>query len=266
MPLIISKLNFKVLLPIILVFFLYNSKMSAQNDTIFFDKNWKVVSKESALYYRIKPQKIKTKKVVGYKIENVDSLFVIKDYYLNNNQMQFQGFSSDFDAKYLFGKAEWFYSDGQMIDASNFNHKQKKNTGFKIPQSKLPIFYLDYKIANKSLLTAGIAFCLSCEKENKLLLGACFGITNSYNGNYYGLPDMHLSYSKEFLFIKTGSSHKNAYILGGLTFLNVFDLGIGYSFPYTNEKMFVFKGFTTGITLRFNGESKNAYQKFKVGF
>ncbi|MCR4031652.1 MULTISPECIES: hypothetical protein [Flavobacterium] len=264
MPFNISQPNFKVLLPIVFALFLYHSKMSAQNDTIFFDKNWKVVNKENALYYRIKPLRINTKKAVGYKIENVDSLFVIKDYYLDNNQLQFQGYSSDFDAKYLFGKAEWFNADGKIIDANNFNYNQNKNRGFKIPESKLPIFYLDYKIANKSLLTGGIEFCLSCEKENKLLIGAGFGITNSYNGNYYGLPDIHLYYSKELLFIKTGSSHKNAYVLGGLTFLNVIDLGIGYSFPYTNENTAVFKGFTTGITLRFNGESKNAYQKFNI--
>lgn len=238
--------------------------LSAQNDTIFFDKNWKISSKETAFYYRVKPLKVKTKDAVGYKIKNIDSLFVIKDYYLNNNQLQFQGHSSDYEAKYLIGKAEWFNIDGKIVDANNFNYREKKNTGFKIPESKLPIFYFDYKIANKSLLTGGIEFCLSCKMENKLLLGTGFGITNSYNGNYYGLPDIHLFYSKELLFIKTGSSHKNAYAIGGVTFLNVLDLGIGYSFPYTNEKIPVYKGFTTGITLRLAGESKNAYQKFNI--
>jgi len=256
-------LNSRYLLLAIL--FLLSSKISAQNDTLFFDKNWKVIAKENAIYYRIKPQKIKTKKAVGYKIENVDSLYVIKDYYFNNKQLQFQGYSSDYDAKYLFGKAEWFNDEGKMIDANNFNYNKKKNSKFDFLDSELiPIFYVDYKIADKSLLTGGIEFCLACKKENKLLLGTGFGITNSYNGNYYGFPDIHLFYSKELLFIKTGSSHKNAYVLGGLTFLNVIDLGVGYSFPYTNEKMPVYKGFTTGITLRFANNSKNTYQKFKM--
>ncbi|KAF2339982.1 hypothetical protein [Flavobacterium tistrianum] len=235
--------------------------MSAQNDTIFFDKNWKTTNKGNAIYYRTKPYKIKTKDATGYKIQNTDSLFVIKDYYLDNNQLQFQGYASDFDAKYLFGKAEWFSKEGKIVDASNFDYRANKNTGFKIPES--PIFYIDYKIANKSLLTGGIEFCLSCKNQSKLFLGAGFGITNSYNGNYYGLPDIHLSYNRELLFIKTGSSHKNAYVLGGFTFLNAIDLGFGYSFPYTNEKMPVYKGFTTSLTLRFSN-NKKAFGQLKV--
>ncbi|MET3027198.1 hypothetical protein ABXT06_11000 [Flavobacterium sp. UW10123] len=235
--------------------------MLSQNDTIFFDKNWKTTSKETASYYRIKPYKIKTKDATGYKIKNSDSLFVINDYYLSSNKIQFKGYSKDYDAKYLAGKAEW-YSENGNLEAREFRYREEKNTEFKVPE--LPIFYIDYKIANKSLLTGGLEFCLNCKNENKLFLGAGFGVTNSYNGNYYGLPDIHLSYSKELLFIKTGSSHKNAYAIGGVTFLNVFDLGIGYSFPYTNEKTPVYKGFTTGITLRLARESKNAYQKFNI--
>ncbi|MFD2942881.1 hypothetical protein [Flavobacterium notoginsengisoli] len=126
-----------------------------------------------------------------------------------------------------------------------------------------PIFYISYSAANKSLLTGGLEFCLDCKNENKLFLGAGYGITNSYNGNYYGLPDVHLSYSKEFLFIKTGSSHKNAYAIGGFTFLNRFDLGLGYSLPYNNEKIPAYKGFTTSLTLRLTKNEK-AYQKFNM--
>ncbi|KAF2512595.1 hypothetical protein [Flavobacterium foetidum] len=127
-----------------------------------------------------------------------------------------------------------------------------------------PIFYVNYSVANKSLLTAGLEFCLDCKDENKLFLGAGYGVTNSYNGNYYGLSDLNLSYSKELLFIKTGSSHKNAYALGGFTFLNRFDLGFGYSFPYNNnEKIPAYKGFTTSLTLRLTKNEK-AYQKFNM--
>ncbi|MFB9078584.1 hypothetical protein ACFFLS_15205 [Flavobacterium procerum] len=126
-----------------------------------------------------------------------------------------------------------------------------------------PIFYVNYSIANKSLLTGGLEFCLDCKDENKLFLGAGYGVTNSYNGNYYGLPDIHLSYNKELLFIKTGSSNKNAYAIGGFTFLNRFDLGFGYSFPYNNEKTPVYKGFTTSLTLRLTKNEK-AYQKFNM--
>jgi len=260
MPFTLFKPIFKALLYTFFSLFLFNSKMSAQNDTIFFDKDWKTTNQENAVYYRTKHYKIKTKDAIGYKIKNTDSLFVIKDYYSNNNKIQFKGYSKDFDANYLVGKAEWFSKNGN-VETREFNYREEKNTGFKIPE--LPIFYLDYKIANKSLLTGGIEFCLDCEKENKLFLGAGFGITNSYNGNYYGLPDIHLSYNRELLFIKTGSSHKNAYLLAGFTFLNAIDLGFGYSFPYTTEKMPVYKGFTTSLTLRLS-KNKKAFGQFKI--
>ena len=245
-----------------IIFFLLSSKIFAQKDTIYFDKDWQIVSKENALYYRIKPSKIKTKKAVGYNIKNIDSLFVINDYYIKTNTLQFKGYSEDYNANYLAGKAEWFNENGNKIDTKDFNYKNINHPKFKLPE--LPIFYLDFKVANKSLLTGGLEFCLDCKNKDKLLLGAGFGITNSYNGNYYGVPDIHLSYNKNLLFLKTGSSHKNAYVLGGFSLLNLIDLGIGYSFPYSNEKTPLYKGFTTGITLRFNGERHHAYQTLKM--
>lgn len=244
----------------ILIAVLCSFKITAQNDTLYFNPKWKNTSKDSAVYYRIKPYKVKTKDAVGYKIKNTDSLFVIKDYYMSTNKLQFQGYSKDFDANYLVGKAEWFSENGNL-ETREFNYRKEKNTGFKIPES--PIFYIDYKIANKSLLTGGIEFCLDCQNKNKLFLGAGFGITNSYNGNYYGFPDLHVSYNTESLFFKTGSSHKNAYVLGGFTFLNAIDLGLGYSFPYTKENIPIYKGFTTSLTLRFSN-NKKAFGQFKI--
>lgn len=236
--------------------------LSAQNDTIFFDKNRKTSSKEAAFYYRVKPLKVKTKDAVGYKIKNIDSLFAIKDYYINNNQLQFKGYSSDYKAEQLFGKAEWFNKDGKMIDANNFNYKKNTNNSkFKIPE--WPILYLNYSIANKSLFTGGLEFCLTRSK-NKLFLGAGYGITNSYDGNYYGLPDVHLSYNTEYLlFIKAGSSSKNAYAVGGLTVFNMIDLGLGYSFPYNKEKIPTYEGFTVSISFRFT-KNKDVYTKLNI--
>lgn len=248
---------------IITILFLLASKITAQNDTIFFDNNWRISSKETALYYRIKPLKIKTKDAVGYKIKNIDSLFLITDYYLNNNKIQFQGYSRDYEAKYLEGKAKWYNENEDTIDTREFNYKENNNAPkFRIPD--WPILYLNYSIADKSLLTSGLEFCLDCTSKNKLFIGAGYGITNSSNGKYYGLPDIHLTYNTEyFLFLKAGSSNRNTYAMGGITLLNIIDLGFGYSFPYNKEKIPSYQGFTTSITFRIT-KNKNAYNKLKI--
>lgn len=248
---------------IIIVILFFSNKITSQNDTIFFDKNWKKTNKEIALYYRIKPSKIKTKEAIGYKIKNTDSLFVIKDYYLNNNKLQFQGYSIDQNADYLAGKAEWHNDSDGTIFTREYNYKENNNSSkFKI--SDWPILYLNYSIADKSLLTAGLEFCLDCKNKNKLFLGAGYGITNSYNGRYYGLPDVHLSYNTEYLlFLKAGSSSKNAYAMGGLTLFNMIDLGLGYSFPYNKEKSPTYQGFTTSLTFRIT-KNKEVYTKLNI--
>lgn len=243
------------------IIILFAAKVSAQNDTVFFDKNWKITNKNEALYYRIKPFKIKTKDAVGYKIKDTDSLFVINDYYLNNNKLQFKGYSKDYNGKYLIGKAKWYDENNTLVDSSDFNYKNYDKSKFEFP--KWPILYLDYKIATKSQFIGGLEFCLDCKNDNKLFLGVGYGIT-SYNGTYYGLPDLHLSYNaSNFLFIKSGVSDKHAYALAGLSVLNMMDLGFGYSQQFNNDKLPVIKGFTFGLTFRFTNNN-TVYNSFKI--
>jgi hypothetical protein len=52
----------KKLYYLVLVLTFFTIKSSAQNDTIYFDQNWKNTIKNSATYYRIKPLKIKKKR------------------------------------------------------------------------------------------------------------------------------------------------------------------------------------------------------------
>lgn len=233
---------------------LFSVKITAQNDTIFVDKNLKNTPKESAVYYRIK-EKNNIAEHSSFE-SNKRSLHAINYYYVKSNKPYFEGYSTDENGKHLTGNARWYDENETITKLDYFRTKQDVISDFFI-------FNLNYSIANKSLLTGGLEFCLNCKSENKLFLGAGFGITNSYSGNYYGLPDIHLSYSKELLFIKTGSSNKNAYAIGGFTFLNKFDLGIGYSLPYNNEKIPTYKGFTTSLTLRLTKNEK-AYQKFNM--
>ena len=245
----------------IISFILLSPKAVAQNDTIYFDINWKNTNKESALYYRIKPVKIKTKNAIGHKINNIDSVYVINDYYLKSDKIQFQGYSEDKEGKYLVSKAKWYNENEILVASKDYNYKESNNSRFRVPE--WPIIYLGYSIATKSQFTGGLEFCLDCKDKNKLFLGLGYGIT-SYDGKYYGLPDLHLSYNiEEFLFIKTGGSDKNAYALAGLTFLNMIDLGFGYSASFNKEKTPVIKGFTFGITFRITN-NKDVYGKLKI--
>lgn len=244
---------------LLLTILLITSKISAQNDTIFFDQNWKECSKKTALYYRIGP----TKEIVprcAFGPRKNQSYYTIKDYYINNNTLQFSGKSKDKDGKYLIGEAKWFNEDGSLAASENYSTQNNK-TNFKIPE--WPILYVDYKIATKSQFTAGLEFCLDCKNDNKLFLGAGYGIT-SYNDTYYGLPDLHLSYNAAyFLFIKGGVSDKHAYALTGISLFNMLDLGFGYSQQFNNDNFPVIKGFTFGATFRITNNQK-VYSKLKI--
>lgn len=241
-----------------IIIFLFSLKTSAQSDTIFFNSKWKTTVKDSAVYYRLKPFKVKTKKAIGRKIEYLDSVYVIKDYYIKNNAMQFEGYAKDPEGNYNVGKAKWYNEDGTISGSRDF---QKPAPGtFRVPAP--PISYINYSITDKSLLTLGSEFCLDCQMTNrKLFLGLGFGFTNSYNGQYYGLPDLHLSYNVSILFAKIGTTHKNSYLLGGLTLMNFIDLGFGYSLPYNPDVAPAFKGFTMSLNLRFT-RNRKAYSQF----
>ncbi|WDF64011.1 hypothetical protein [Flavobacterium sp. KACC 22763] len=241
----------------LVILFLFSFKLLAQNDTIFFNPEWKTTVKDSAIYYRLKPTKIKTKKAIGRKIQYVDSLYVIKDYYVKNNTLQFEGYTKDVEGNNNVGKAKWFKEDGTVLYSRDFN-KPAPGT-FRVPRA--PITYLNYSIADKSLLTAGYEFCLDCKTNNKLFLGIGYGVTNSYNGQYYGLPDLHLSRNVSILFAKIGTTHKNGYIMGGLSLMNFIDLGLGYSLPYNPDKAPAFEGFTMSLNLRFT-KNRKAYSQF----
>jgi len=246
---------------ILLVLILLTINASAQNDTLFFDQNWKNTLKGSTVYYRIKPEKIKTKNAIGYKLKSVDSVYVINDYYSKNDKLQFEGYSKDKDGQYLVGKAKWYDENNKLLDSGDFNYKKRNSSSkFKIP--KWPIIYLDYKIATKSQFIGGLEFCLDCKSKNKLFLGLGFGVT-SYSHTYYGLPDLHLSYNREVLFVKSGVSDKHAYALAGVTLLNILDLGFGYSQPFNNDKIPAIKGFTFGATFRFSSNQK-VYTQIKI--
>ena len=243
-------------------FFCFNS--SAQTDTISFGSNWKNCSKELAVYYRIQPKKVKTKEAIGYRINGIDSLYSIEDYYLKNNKLQFQGYTKDQQTQEFVGNSKWFDENGVLVNAQNNNYKSIYKKTSKLLGWQ-PIFYINYSITVKSQFTGGLEFCLDCEDRNKLFFGLGYGIS-SYDHSYFGLPDAYLSYNTaKFGFVKVGGSNRNIYTMAGLTFLNVMDLGFGYSYPVINDKSHEIKGFTFGTTIRISN-NKKAYENLKIGF
>ena len=270
---ILCFLNQKKMVLYFLIFaFLFSSKITAQNDTIFFDKQWNRESKkELAVYYRISDKEIKTEDALNYTPKKND--------YIKNNQLQFQGYLT---GKYRLneyssiGEAKWYSEDGHLIQSKNTSPREyrKKLMGpVKFPSERnsfskesvdlSPAFYISYSIALKSQYTAGLEFCLDCQNDNKLLLGLGYGIMR-YDDKTYGLPDFHLSYnlSEKWLFAKVGGSHRNAYAIAGLSLLSIMDLGIGYSVPFNQENIPAIKGFTFGATIRFT-DNKNLRLNFK---
>lgn len=283
---ILCFLNQKKMVLYFLIFvFLFSSKTTAQNDTIFFDKYWnKEPKKELAVYYRISDKEIKTEDALNYTRKKNDyvipsNIFPVKDYYIKNNQLQFQGYLT---GKYSLneyssiGEAKWYSEDGHLIQSKNTSPREyrkklmksvkfpsERNSFYKESIDLSPAFYISYSIAVKSQFTGGLEFCLDCQNDNKLLIGLGYGITR-YNEKTYGFPDLHLSYNltENWVFAKIGSSHKNAYALAGLTLINIMDLGIGYSVPFNQENIPVIKGFTFGTTIRFT-DNKNLRLNFK---
>jgi hypothetical protein len=138
-------------------------------------------------------------------------------------------------------------------------------SGFLSAQKWQPIYYVDYSYAHRNQMKIGLEWLInSSENDDKLFLGTGLGVVYHHE-KLQVLPDLHMNYNTESgYFLKAGSSLSHAYMLGGISFLNFLDLGIGYSLPYQDGKMPI-KGFTIGLTLRLTGND-NAYGKLKIGF
>lgn len=130
----------------------------------------------------------------------------------------------------------------------------------------LPIFFTDYNYSHQHILRGGLEFMLvnNTKSDSKLFLGAGYGMTIK-NRHSRGLADLHLSYNDgNLLFAKVGLSEYHTYYLIGISGLNVFDLGIGYSLPHKNVSV-IKQGFTVGLTFRITAR-EDVYRKLKFGF
>jgi len=72
----------------------------AQDKTIYYTKDWKVTTKDSAEFYRPKPKK-------------VNDLWLVKDYYIKGT-IQFSGTTKNIDKELWDGDVTWYYPTGKI--------------------------------------------------------------------------------------------------------------------------------------------------------
>lgn len=227
------------------LFFLLTSKVSAQNDTIL-ASDLKATVKDSAVCHKNIPYSNQ----IGY-----------CSFQPKKNRSRFESSSKEEEETQRIKEEKWH----NLYDSTIGTKELKNNNTSEFTFPDWPILYIDYKAANKSQLTAGLEICLDCKNndEDRYFLGLGYGITNSYNGKYYGLPDLHLSYNWELFFLKGGVSNRHAYALAGISAFNLMDLGFGYSQSFNIEKTPYIQGFTFGATIRL-AKNSAAYQKMKI--
>ncbi|WP_339700613.1 hypothetical protein [uncultured Marixanthomonas sp.] len=103
----------KIQFTIFLLFFTYCSVSKAQNDTLWFNRDWKETNKEKASFYRLP-------------VKKVGKLYSIKDYYIDGTK-QMTGFSKYKDSVHLEGKAVWYNKKGEVKES--FNYRDNKLNG-----------------------------------------------------------------------------------------------------------------------------------------
>lgn len=88
-------------------------------------------------------------------------MHAINYYYVKSNKPYFEGYSTDENGKHLTGNARWYGENDTITKLDYFRTKKDIISDFLI-------FNLNYSIADKSLLTTGLEFCLDCKNKNKL--------------------------------------------------------------------------------------------------
>jgi len=90
------------------IFYLFSIPCFAQNDTIWFNSNWKETSKKDASFYRLKPEK------------KGDAYYVV-DYFMNGS-IQMEGLSKDPGEDLYLGIITWYYENGNKFQIANYEN------------------------------------------------------------------------------------------------------------------------------------------------
>ena len=89
-----------------LFFVLSANQITAQKDTIWYGKNWKITNKIEASYYRIP-------------VKEENGLFLVQDFYINGKK-QMVGTSSSATKDLWQGKVTWYNQDGTILQQGNY--------------------------------------------------------------------------------------------------------------------------------------------------
>lgn len=91
-----------------LIFLFSYSALSAQNDTIWFDQNWLITSKDKADFYR--PQPIQ-----------VENGFLFQDFYTSGS-LQMRGTSLSSKDEDYHGEIIWYFENGNVFQIVNYKN------------------------------------------------------------------------------------------------------------------------------------------------
>ena len=126
--------DFKLLL--ILLFSCCNIIFSQEKEIVFFDKDWKVTDKESAVYYRNLP------------LEEKGDYVLIKDFYMSGiNQMT--GWAKKEDEDYYEGEIKWFHENGKLERIVSFKNGLIEGEDNYFYESGIKAKVISFKAGNK---------------------------------------------------------------------------------------------------------------------
>ena len=142
--------------------------------------------------------------------------------------------------------------------SAQYKYDSKHQFSDYLPQT----VFIEYQYSTTHILQSGIEFCLNKSSENKFFIGAGYGMALQ-NNKLLGFPNAHISYNQEKrLMAKINVSNTNVAMMGGVTFLNVLDLGLGYSYPIQKNDPIQLNGFIIGLTARLS-RNNAIYGKLK---
>lgn len=97
----------------IVMMIICHTTLSAQKDTIFYNKNWKETTKQKAHFFRPLP------------LQEQGDLSLIKDYYMDGT-LQFEAWSTTNDLEKSYdGKVVYYYPNGNKQAVVNYKNKQR---------------------------------------------------------------------------------------------------------------------------------------------
>lgn len=123
----------------VLINLIITSISLAQQDTLFFDTDWKVCSKAYASYYRISEKQ-------------ESGGFMIKDAYIKTNIPQMVGYSLTIEPTNLYGKCTYYYPSGKKESEGYYYNDVKTGMWINWSKSGKDSTFKNYGVVNKKII------------------------------------------------------------------------------------------------------------------